>query len=132
MLCAPRPAESRSSGFTFIEVLASLLFMAIVIPSVVTALTISNRAAISAERTNVAVQLGENRLNELLIDNTWSTGESRGEFGQEWPGFRWELTRGTWEIDSMTELTMEVFFPVQGNEQSVRLTTLVSSSTEAL
>lgn len=132
MLRVPRSGESRFSGFTFIEVLASLLFMAIVIPAVVTALTISNRAAISAERTNVAVQLGENRLNELLIDNTWSTGESRGEFGQEWPGFRWELTQGTWEIDSMTELTMEVFFPVQGNEQSVRLTTLVSSSTEAL
>lgn len=127
---ASRFARRPSSAFTFIEVLASLLFMAIVIPAVVTALTISNRAAITSERTNVAVQLAENRLSELLIENTWSSGESRGEFGAEWPGYRWELTQGTWEADNMTELTMEVFFPVQGKEQSVRLTTLVNSSTE--
>lgn len=125
-----RFSRSGPAGFTFIEVLASLLFMAIVIPAVVTALTISNRAAITSERTNVAVQLAENRLNELLIENTWSSGESRGEFGADWPRYRWELTQGTWETDNMTELTMEVFFPVQGKEQSVRLTTLVSSSTE--
>lgn len=114
-------------AFTFIEVLASLLFMAIVIPAVVTALTVSNRAAIAAERTNVAVQLGENKLSELVIDDAWSGAESRGEFGPEWPGFRWELTQGSWEVDSMTELLMDVFFPVQGREQSIRLTTLVSA-----
>lgn len=127
-----RTSKFQCSAFTFIEVLASLLFMAIVIPAVVTALTISNRAAIVSERTNVAVQLAENRLNELLLDNTWSTGESRGEFGADWPGFRWQLTQTTWEIDNLTELTIEVFFPVQGQEQSVQLSTLVSESTEEL
>jgi Tfp pilus assembly protein PilV len=126
MLLLSHQVRSRQRAFTFIEVLASLLFMAIVIPAVVTALTISNRAAIAAERTSVAVQLGENKLGELVMSSAWSGAESRGEFGPEWPGFRWELTQGTWEIDSsMTELGMEVFFPVQGGEQSIRLTTLV-------
>jgi Tfp pilus assembly protein PilV len=112
-------------AFTFMEVLASLLFMAIVIPAVVTALTISNRAAIAAERTSVAVQLGENKLSEMVIEDALAGAESRGEFGPEWPGFRWEVTQGSWEVGSMTELAMDVFFPVQGREQRIRLTTLV-------
>lgn len=121
-------AYARSHGFTFIEVLASLLFMAIVIPAVVSALTISNRAAIVAERTSVAVQLGQNHLSEIVIDDSWSSAEARGEFGQEWPGYRWELTQSASEVENMTELVLDVFFPAQGKEQSIRLSTLVSSS----
>ncbi len=118
---------SERRAFTFIEVLASLLFMAIVIPAVVTALTVSNRAAVAAERTSIAVQLGENKLGEMMIDDAWASADSRGEFGPEWPGYRFELTQGGWEVDNMTELALDVYFPVQGKEQSIRLTTLVTA-----
>ena len=119
-------ASRNTAAFTFVEILAALVFLGILMPVVVSALTFSNRAAVIAERSAAAVRLAENQLNEVLLDDAWSSAASRGEFGPEWPGYRWELTRGDWEAGPMTELTLDVFFPVQGTEHTVRLTTLVS------
>ncbi len=128
----------RTGGFTFIEILAALLFLAILVPAVVTGLALSNRLSVFSERSAAASELAENKLNELLIDDAWeSSGETRGDFGKDWPGYRWEMQQPAWAGDTvnpMTELTMQVFFMVQGREHSVRLTTLVSatnSETEA-
>jgi type II secretory pathway pseudopilin PulG len=118
----------RRGGFTFIEVLAALLFLAIVIPAIVTGLTVSNRAAVIAERGSTAIQLAENKLSEIMATDDWQSSESSGDFGEDWPGFRWELKHGTWPEDAMTELTISVFFQVQGEERHVDLSTLASET----
>lgn len=116
-------------GFTFVEVLAALAFLGLLIPVVVGALTLANRAGVVSERTQVATQLAENRLNELMVGNLWTTAESRGDLGADWPGYRWELTQAAWGSDNtMTELTVHVFFAVQGQEHEVQLTTLANAS----
>lgn len=115
-------------GFTFAEVLAAMLFMAILVPAVVEGLSLANRAAVLAERSDVAAQLAEKRLNEVLLDQEWVSSADRGDFGEAYPLYRWELVRGTWREDDMTELTIRVLFPVQGREHEVRLTTLVDDS----
>lgn len=120
--------EAPRAAFTFVEVLASLAFMAILLPAVVGALTLANRASLVAERTAIAAELGENRLSEMLIADAWTSAETRGDFGEDRPGYRWELRQSDWTEDTMTELQMDVFFTVQGREHSVRLTTLVSES----
>lgn len=124
---------ARRAGFTFVELLAAMAFLAILMPVVVSALLVSNRAAVIAERSTIAMQLGENRLNEMMLDGAWSSESGRGDFGEQWPGYRWELSKAAWEESSaMTELTLDVFYTVQGIERDLRLTTLVSESlTEA-
>lgn len=120
--------SSTRLGFTFVEVLAAMVFLGILIPVVISALMVSNRAAVVAERSTIAMQLGENRLSELMLGDAWTTAESRGDFGGEWPGYRWELKRQDWQSGAMTELTLDVFFAVQGQEHDVRLSTLTSES----
>ncbi len=126
------PEESGSrSAFTFVEILAAMTFLAILIPAVMTAITLSNRAAVTAERSRVAIQLAENQLNELLVANTWQAAGSNGDFGDDHPGYRWELSQQIWRGDinnPMTEITLSVRFPVQGQEREVHVTTLASSS----
>jgi len=128
-----RPASSqrgaRRGGFTFAELLAAMLFLAILIPVVVEGLTLANRAAVQAERNQLALQLAEKRLTELLLDDEWRSAQMRGDFERDWPGYRWELERGTWAQDDMTELRLRVIFTVQGREHWVELTTLVTDST---
>ena len=118
----------RRGAFTFVEVLAALAFLGALIPVIVSALTVSNRAGVISERTLIATQLAENQLNELMVGNAWSSAESRGEFGNDRPGYRWEMTRAAWVAGDMTEVTVAVFFQVQGNEHSVRLSTLANES----
>ncbi len=115
-------------GFTFVEILACMAFLGILIPVVVSALMVSNRAAVMSERSTIAAQLGENRLSEMMLGDAWTSESSRGEFGQDWPGYRWEMKQADWNSGAMTELTLDVFYTVQGREQSVRLSTLVNES----
>lgn len=115
-------------AFTFVEILAALLFLGIVMPVVIGALQVSNRSSVVSERSTVAVQLAENRLAELQLGDAWSSAGSSGDFGADYPGYRWELTKVDWENGAMTELQLVVYFTVQGTEREVRLSTLVNQS----
>jgi type II secretory pathway pseudopilin PulG len=111
-----------------VEVLAAMLFLAILVPVVIEGLALANRAAVVAERKAVAVQLGENRLQEVTLNRTWSTAPANGDFGGDWSGYRYELSRGNWQTDRMIELIVRVTFEVQGRTHEVRLGTLVEDS----
>ena len=127
-----RPLRQRCA-FTLVEILAALAFLGILMPAVISALLISNRAAVLAERRAIAAQLAENELNEMLLADAWRSAGSQGNFGTDLPGYRWQLEKNTWTsgTGTMTELTMDVFFTVQGREQSLQLSTLANSSTTA-
>jgi Tfp pilus assembly protein PilV len=119
-------------GFTLIEVLAALLFLAILVPAIASALTLSSRVSTLSDRRAVAVELAENQLNNELVGSGWeSAAATNGDFGTGYPGYTWAMTQTSWSGDSvntMTELDMAVTFPVQGRSQSVKLSTLVNSS----
>ncbi len=112
------------SGFTFAELLAAMIFVAIVIPVTVRAVTFANRAALLAERKRIAAELAGRMLTEKVVTDEWRSGERQGTFGDNYPGYRWVLEEDTWPEDAMREVSVEVFFVVQGVEYSVRLTTL--------
>jgi Tfp pilus assembly protein PilV len=123
-------------GFTFVEVFAALVFLAILVPAIVEALSIANRTSVVAERGSIAGELAENKLNEILLSSTGGATaalDTSGDFGTDWPGYRWEMTQGTWDqdtVNTMSEVSVEVYYPVQGRERSVTLTTLVSGTAQ--
>ena len=120
--------KAARDAFTFVEVLAAMVFLGILMPAVISALLTANRAAVAAERSTIAAQLGENKLGELMLGDAWSSASSRGDFGTEWSGYRWQLSKPSWQAGAMTELTLDVFYKVQGTEHDARLSTLVDSS----
>lgn len=122
-------------GFTFIEILAAMLFMAIVIPAAVNGIMIANRAGISAERKRVAAQLADQKLTEIIITREWLNGDEEGEFTEEQLGgdaplYRWGLTSYAWEEDAMRVVALTVYYDVQGLEHSVTLSTLDTETEE--
>lgn len=126
---APRCRCVQPDAFTFVEILAALLFLAILIPAIMQGITLSTRAALLAERGAIATELAQNKLGELTLNDAWMSGEMSGNFGTDWPGMRWEAEHSTWEMDAMEKLTVRTFFTAQGREESVALCTLVSSGT---
>ena len=53
----------------------------------------------------------------------------RGDFGEDWPNYRWKLTKDNWELDgTMQLLTVTVFYNVQDREYFERISTLVEES----
>ena len=120
----------REDGFTFVETLAAMLFIAIVIPVAVRGVILANRAGMVAERKRVAIQLADTRLNEIVIDEEWIDGTQSGDFGDDWPEYTWVLEDDAWEEDTMRLLTVTVTYVVQGIEYEVRVSTLVEEPSD--
>src|SRR5262245_51022887 len=122
------PVTKRAlSAFTLAEVLAALAFMAIVIPVAVEGLRVANRAGVVAQRKSVAARIADRVLNEALIGGQ-SQSTLRNGVVQEGPQeYRWSIRYQPWAEDAMRLVTVQVVFPVQGQDHEVQLSTLVST-----
>ena len=118
------------SAFTLAEVLAAMLFLAIVIPVAVEALHVASLAGEVAARKGAAGRIADRILNESLVTTNWSGSVQSGTVSEEALDFRWTLTSQNWPQDSMQMLTAEVKFLAQGKDYSVKLSTLASSQNQ--
>ena len=119
-------AKRRRQGFTLAEVLAAMLFLAIVIPAAVEAMHLASLAGEVAARKGAAVRVADRILNESLVTTNWGNGKQSGTTGEGAMEFRWTLTSQTWPQDAMQLVTAEVKFSAQGKDYSVKLDTLAS------
>ena len=113
-------------AFTLAEVLAALLFLAIVIPTAVEALHVASLAGEVAARKGVAARVADRILSESLVTTNWSSGNQSGTVTEGILDFKWKLTTQNWPQDSMQMLTAEVSFSAQGNDYSVKMSTLAN------
>jgi competence protein ComGC len=121
-----------TSAFTLAEVLASLVFMAILIPVALEALSIATRAGEVAARKGEAALVAERVLNENVATTNWNQSVQSGSVRQGVREFRWTLHNDPWNQDlsqnAMRQLSVEVIYTAQGHDYSVRMSTLVDST----
>ena len=126
------PRRSRQAGFTLAEVLAALLFMAIVIPAAVEGLHIASLAGTVAERKGEAARVAQRLLAESLVTTNWNQSVQSGTLVEGQRQFRWSLRNDPWNQDPNQNvvrlLSVEVTFAAQNRDYSVRMSTLVDSS----
>ena len=121
-------ARRARAAFTLAEVLAALLFMAIVIPVAVEGLRIANLAGQVGERKAVAARIAERVLNEFTIIGQLPGGES-GTVLEGIHEFRWNMELGAWPEGSLQLATVRVTYQVQGREYEVTVSTLTEAAT---
>lgn len=124
--CVGAAALSRSlgsAGVTLIEVLATLMLIAIVLPVVLQGATIAMQASSSARHRAEATVLAEARLNQLLAVNNLVDFNGAGVFDQAWSGYRWESSARGMDL-GLYELSVTVFWVERGQERSLTLTSL--------
>jgi Tfp pilus assembly protein FimT len=119
----------RSTGnrkaFTLLEVLASFVLMAIIIPVAMKGVSLGTRLTSKSKQQVEAASLARTKLAEILACEEWKNGNSSGDFGKEWPDYRWSMEINSWIQASLSQLDLQVFWFAQGREQSITLTTLV-------
>jgi type II secretion system protein I len=124
-----RAVKRACAGFTLAEVLAALVFMAIVIPVAVQGLRIASRAGSVSERKVVAARLAENKLNELIVTGQWQSASQQGTTEEGWQTYNWRLLSEPWSEDgAMRLVTVVVSVPVQGQDYDLQISTLVDAS----
>jgi len=121
---------SRRSAFTLAEVMAAMLFLAIVIPVAIESLHVASLGGEVATRKSEAARIADRILSESLVTTNWSGGQQGGTVTEGILDFKWKLTSQNWPQDSMLMLTAEVTYSAQGKDYSVKLSTLANQQTQ--
>jgi hypothetical protein len=124
--------KNNQLAFTLAEVLAALLFLAIVVPVAMEGLHIASLAGAVAQRKSEATRIAQRVINESLIMTNWNQSVQSGTTIEGQREFRWTVRTDPWTQDPaqnvMRQLSAEVKFTAQNREYSVTLSTLVDSS----
>jgi prepilin-type N-terminal cleavage/methylation domain-containing protein len=112
-------------GFTLVEVLATLVLIAIVIPVAMRGISLATRMAGHSKKQVEAVSLAKAKLTEIVASKDWQNGDQSGDFGSDRPDYQWSLETSSWSGSSLRQLDLHVFWDTGRVEHSVTLTTLV-------
>ena len=121
-----RARRGGRGGFTLAEVMAALMFLAIVIPTAVEVLHVASLAGEVAARKSTAARIADRVLSESLVTTNWSNGTQSGTVTEGAIDYRWRLTSQIWPQDAMESVTAEVTYQAQGKTYSVSLSTLAN------
>jgi prepilin-type N-terminal cleavage/methylation domain-containing protein len=113
-------------GFTFVELLATMVLISIVMPVVMRTIGLCTQIAGQSRRQVEAVCLAKTKLTELTAAQDWQNGSNRGDFGTDWPGYEWSMTVANWTEDTIVrQLDLTVTWRSVGRQRKVILSTLV-------
>jgi hypothetical protein len=104
------------------------MFMAIVIPVAVQGLRVASQAGQVGERKVVAARVADRVLNELVTTGQWQKSLQNGVAREGLREYRWSVRLEAWNQTALRLMTVQVFFPVQGQEYDVTLSTIVDTS----
>jgi type II secretion system protein I len=117
-------------GFTLIEVLVTLLLLATVLPVVMSGVSLALRAAEDSRSTAQASLLAQAKLSELQAENQWDLQKLGGDFGSDYPQYRWTAQLSNFEGSTLEQLDVTVLWRQRGQEHSVALSTIVTNTTD--
>jgi prepilin-type N-terminal cleavage/methylation domain-containing protein len=120
-----RSARVPRCGFTLVEILATLTLVAIVLPSVMHGISLSLATADQARQQAEAAALAHSKLSEIVAAGQLQHAVLSGDFGTDWPDYRWEARLGDWDGATLRQLDVIVSWKHAGVDRSVTMTTLV-------
>ena len=117
----------RVAAFTLAEVLASMLFMAIVIPVAMEGMSVASRAGILGQRKAAAMRIAERVLDEMVVMNELTSNASNGTIVDGDTTYPWTMKSEPWTEDPLTVVTVKVSFELQGSTFEVSASTLIDT-----
>ena len=119
-----QPGAKTRAGFTLVEVLAALVFMAIIIPVTLQAISVASRAGTVGERKAAAARIAERVLNDLMVTGGLQQTSQTGNADEGTRQYKWTMRTEPWSEDAMSMVTVTVNYEVQGREYNVSVSTL--------
>ncbi len=122
--------HTRQGGFTFIELLATMVLIALIMPVAMHGIALCTRLAGQSERQIEAAGLAKMMLTQLVATQDWQNGDQQGDFGSDWPDYEWAAILSDWTDSTVQQLDVTVYWVAQGTEKEITLSTLVYESSD--
>jgi prepilin-type N-terminal cleavage/methylation domain-containing protein len=120
------PGRSGCSGFTLVELLVTVLLVALIVPVAMQGLSLAGKVASQATQKSEAIVLAERKMAELVLNDYWRNGDMAGDFGSDHLRYRWNAEVKTWTGEAaLGQLDLWVTWESFGFERAVHLATLV-------
>lgn len=125
-------------GFTLVEVLATLMLAAIVLPAVMRGLSVCLATSGQARQQAEATVLAQDKLSEVIATGQLQQAALSGDFGTDWPGYLWEVRVDDFDTTTLRQVEVTVSWnrggqvrqaAQAGQDRSVTLTSLVYTGT---
>lgn len=111
-------------AFTLVEVLAALVLVGVVLPVAMRGISLAMKEAQHARHLTEAGQLAQQKLQEYLTERDSTLFNSQGDYGNQFPDYRWAST-GLIRDGSSYDVSVTVFWKTSAEEQSLTLSTIV-------
>jgi prepilin-type N-terminal cleavage/methylation domain-containing protein len=118
-------AGNRPGGFTFIELLATVVLIAIIMPVAMRSIGLCTRLGGLSRRQIEAASLAKMKMTELTVTGDWENGTQHGSFGEDWPGYEWKVAVTNWTDSTVRQLDLTVLWESMGRQREITLSTLV-------
>jgi len=120
-----RENHRRPGGFTFIELLATVVLIGLIMPVAMRSIGLCTRVAGLSRKQVEAASLARMKLTELTVTRDWENGNQKGDFGTDWPGYQWKAMVSNWTDTLVRQLDLTVSWQSAGKERGVTFSTLV-------
>jgi len=120
-----RLVRVRPRGFTLVEILATLALVGILLPAVTGGLSLCLSMAGQARQQAQAASLAHGKLSEVVATAQLQSASMKGDFGTDWPDYRWAANLSDWDGATLRQLDVTVSWRHAGKDRGVTMTTLV-------
>ena len=122
--------KRRENAFTLVEALATLVLLAIVLPVAMQGISLATQVSGVARERTESTSLAEAKMVELTATGDWQGSDLSGDFGEDWPQYKWEAEVTDWEEPSLRLLTVKVDWVRRGRQRSTELSTVLYAGSE--
>jgi general secretion pathway protein I len=117
-----RPRAGR--GFTLIEMMVATILLVIGVVATLSAVSSATHATAVAEETHTAALLAQQQMTQIeLQPDTLTGGDQQGDFGDSYPGFRWQQSIEPTEYQDLFKVTVTVLWGTPNSPHSRAFTT---------
>ncbi len=105
-----------------------MVFIAILLPTALRGIGLCTTIAGDARKQIEAAALARTQLTDLIVTGDWENGARVGDFGSEWPGYRWTADVSNWTEASnvqLRQIDVTVTWSVRSTTKKLTLTTLI-------
>ena len=100
--------KARAQGFTLLEVLVAVAILAIAMVAILKANVQSLDTLTKSRETSTASLLAASKLAEVETVGVAKWTELRGDFGENYPGYTWEVETSNTEVEGLVRVVVIV------------------------
>jgi len=127
-------ASRRGRAFTLIEILATLVLVAIILPVAMSGISLALNTADSSRRETEAAALARTKMDEILATQQWINTALSGDFAPDQPDYRWSALVSNWQGGNLQgpqlrQLDVQVTWRQRNRDRGITLSTLIYAGT---